>query len=242
MISQDQIKRLSIRYQTNDIVIAREYLQHYFLLELYKQKGSDKLLFKGGTCLRLVFNSPRFSEDLDFTASQSISYFEIEEILTEVYFNLSNWGFEIDVEEAKKTTGGYLTNAICSFEGYKINLKIEISFRVSHKKINKVISQPESELIAPYDIVHLTLEEIVSGKLAALMARSKPRDWYDLYFLLKKNYLNVKQKELLPCILKQFKNYKGDTKKEIKEFLPKNHQLILRDFKRYLIGEINKNI
>lgn len=91
-----------------------------------------------------------------------------------------------------------------------------------------------------YDIAHLPQEEIISGKLAALLARSKPRDWYDLYFLLKNDYLSGRQKKLLPDILKKFKNYRGNIRKELKEFLPVSHQLILKDFKNMLKQEIEK--
>ncbi len=31
---------------------------------------SESLLFKGGTVLKLIWRSPRFSEDLDFTGSK----------------------------------------------------------------------------------------------------------------------------------------------------------------------------
>lgn len=238
MISQEEIKKLSIRARTHDLVIAREYIQHNFLAELYKQQGSDRILFKGGTALRIIFNSPRFSEDLDFTAANNISYQEIENMLMEVYFILNKWGFIADIKEAKKTTGSYLAKTIFSFYDYKINLKIEILFRKSRAKPKKDISQIRSEFLPVYDIAHLPQEEIVAGKLVALMARSKPRDWYDLYFLLKNDLLSNRQKKLLPDVLKKFKNYKGNIKKELKEFLPISHQLVLKDFKNILIKEI----
>ncbi|MBI4653272.1 nucleotidyl transferase AbiEii/AbiGii toxin family protein [Candidatus Kuenenbacteria bacterium] len=238
MINQDEIKRLSIRIQTDELTVAREYLQHSFLSELYKQVGSDRLLFKGGTALRIIYNSPRFSEDLDFTAMKNISYQEIKNLLIDIYSTLNSWGFILDIEEAKQTTGGYLAKTIFSFYNYKINLKIEISFRQSNKKIKKEISQIKTDFLPTYDIIHLSQEEIIEGKLTALLSRSKPRDWYDLYFLLKNNYLNNKQKKLLPIILEKFKNYRGDIRKELKEFLPVNHQMILKDFKNLLKKEI----
>ena len=74
------------------------------------------------------------------------------------------------------------------------------------------------------------------------MARSKPRDWYDLYFLIKNDYLTNKQKDLFPKILEQFVNYKGDINKELKMFLPKSHQIILKDFKKVLVRELKKYI
>jgi len=239
-MNQIQIKKLSTRYQVGEARIAQEYIQHCFLSELYKQEDSDKILFKGGTCLRLVFNSPRFSEDLDFTACQNISYPEIESLLTEVFLNLDNFGFDVEIKEAKKTTGGYISKVDLSFSGYVLELKIEISFRISRERVKKEISQIKNEFINTYDIYHLAREGVVSGKLAALMARSKPRDWYDLYFLIKNDYLNNKQKDLFPEILNKFENYKGDIKKELKIFLPKSHQIILKDFKKVLIQELKK--
>lgn len=240
MISQEEIKRLSIRLQISQNTAAREYLQHNFLSELYKQSNSDKLLFKGGTALHIIYGSPRFSEDLDFTLERYLSYQEIENILTVIYTQLNNWGFNLDIEEAKKTTGGYLAKTVFSFLSFKINLKTEISFRNSKQKIKKEISQIKNEFIPTYDIIHLSLPEIVDGKLGALFSRSKPRDWYDFYFLLKNHYLNKKQLELLPDVYRKFIYYQGNIKKELKEFLPASHQIILKDFKNVLTQEIKK--
>ncbi|MDZ7586936.1 MAG: nucleotidyl transferase AbiEii/AbiGii toxin family protein, partial [Patescibacteria group bacterium] len=46
--------------------ILREYLQALFLSKLYKNHLAAKLVFVGGTSLRLLRNLPRFSSDLDF--------------------------------------------------------------------------------------------------------------------------------------------------------------------------------
>jgi len=48
--------------------ILREYIQTLMLKSLYKSRWQDKLFFLGGTSLRLLHNSKRFSEDLDFNA------------------------------------------------------------------------------------------------------------------------------------------------------------------------------
>jgi len=240
MITQEEIKKISTRYQIAPEMVVREYCQHNILDSFYSKQGSQKILFKGGTALRFIFKSPRFSEDLDFTGIHNIQYFEIENILTAVLNDINNWGFDIDLQEAKKTTGGYLAKINFSILDFKFIIKIEISFRQSHKKTEYQLSSIKNDYIHTYNIMHLPVEEIVEGKLAALMARSKPRDWYDLYYLLKNNYLNVKQKKLLSDILKKFKNYRGDIKKELKVFLPKNYQLILKNFKKFLIAELKK--
>lgn len=238
MISPEEVKQLSTRYQTTPLVIAREYAQHCFLSEFYKLKNSDRLLFKGGTALRLIYQSPRYSEDLDFTGINNITYFEIEDILLETLRNLSAWGFEIEIMEAKKTTGGYLAKMDFSFSGFKLQMKIEISFRIRKQKSRGVISRIKNEYIPHYDVYHLPSDEIVNGKISALLTRAKARDWYDLYFFLRGRMLEAKHKKLLPELLKKLKKSKTDFKKELKDFLPRSHQIILKDFKSKLIKEI----
>ena len=53
-----------------------------FLNYLYKEKLAEKIYFKGGTCLHLFYNSPRFSEDLDF--STTLSEKKIKNFLKEI--------------------------------------------------------------------------------------------------------------------------------------------------------------
>lgn len=242
MIGSEEIKRLSIKFQTNTLNIAREYVQHCFLSEFYKLKNSDRLLFKGGTALRLIYQSPRFSEDLDFTGVNNVTYFEIENLLTDTLANLSAWGFGVELTEAKKTTGGYLAKMEFSFSGFKILIKIEVSFRVRKQKSKGVISRIKNEYIPYYDVCQLSPEEIINGKLAALLSRAKARDWYDLYFFLHNQMLDTNHKKSLHEILEKLKKSKTDFKKELKIFLPQSYQMILKDFKSNLITEIEKFI
>lgn len=45
-----------------------EYMEHEFLDSLFRCSGSEKLSFKGGTAVRLIYQSNRFSEGLSFDA------------------------------------------------------------------------------------------------------------------------------------------------------------------------------
>ena len=68
MISKETIIALACRYQTSEFPnIVREYFQHVFLSGLYQLPDAEKMLFKGGTALRIIYGSPRFSENLDFS-------------------------------------------------------------------------------------------------------------------------------------------------------------------------------
>src|SRR3989344_4607525 len=69
MIIKEQIKSLAASFQIDEYTIFREYLQLIFLSYLYQEKEAGGIIFKGGTALRLIFGSPRFSEDLDFSTN-----------------------------------------------------------------------------------------------------------------------------------------------------------------------------
>ena len=97
MISRQFITDLSTKYQTSEQNIAREYCQHLFLSYLYRLKGGEKMLFKGGTALRIVFQSPRFSEDLDFSTFD-LSVEEINGLVDSVLVNLSKEGLQYKKE------------------------------------------------------------------------------------------------------------------------------------------------
>lgn len=242
MIRLEEIEKLSTRYQAQPLVIAREYCQHNILASFYNQKQSEKLLFKGGTALRIIYQSPRFSEDLDFTGIHNPTYYEIEDIIANTLQDLHYWGFDIDLEEAKKTTGGYLGKIDFSLYSFKFLINLEISFRQSHKKIPSQVSPIRNDYIHTYNIQHLPLIEIINGKLSALKARAKARDWYDLYFFLHSNMVEPKHKKLLPELLEKLKKSQTNFKKELKNLLPISHQIILKDFKANLIKEIKRFI
>lgn len=236
MLNIKNLEKFTEQAQTSIQNIVREYCQHLFLSYLYKQYGSERLLFKGGTALRFVFHSPRYSEDLDFTGV-NISQKEVEEIFTDTLADLEKTGIGVELEEGKPTTGGYLGIAIFHAYGRNTKVQIEVSLR-SGKKQEGLRFLVENDYITAYTLVHLSKEEIVKGKMQALVNRQKPRDFYDYFFLLSGNYPIVKEKENLAQALKLLKESKIDFRRELREFLPASHVMHLRDFKKILEQKI----
>lgn len=240
MISRDTIKELSIKNQTREDNIAREYIQHLFLSSLYKQKGTDILLFKGGTALRIVFHSPRFSEDLDFSVQKVISKTALEDFVLKAITGIEDEGIRVEIEEAGFTTGGYLGIISYSFYDFKGTIEIDISLR-KRGFLAKSVTTIISDLIPPYLLVHLSSKEMVEEKLSALLKRHKPRDYYDLYFILRHPELNKfvnfkKLSQIKDDLSKQRINFK----RELKILLPASHHAILNNFRQSLIREIDK--
>lgn len=69
-------------------VLIREQWELLLLSELAESEIGNDLIFKGGTLLRLAYNSPRFSVDLDFDLKNSITekeFFQVIEAITKKY-------------------------------------------------------------------------------------------------------------------------------------------------------------
>jgi predicted nucleotidyltransferase component of viral defense system len=75
MITKEQLKEISKKKKINEYTILREYIQLWFLSELYKEKFSENIFFKGGTVIHIIFGMDRFSEDLDFSINGEILKF-----------------------------------------------------------------------------------------------------------------------------------------------------------------------
>lgn len=240
MLSKETITKLSIKLQTSETNIAREYVQNVFLSILYKLGGSSRLLFKGGTALRLIYKSARYSEDLDFTGI-NISAKEIEDLLQETFIEMERMDFNVHLEEATKTTGGYLGKIYVEFYDYRILIKLEVSFR-EKKKIEPDTSFIENEYTPNYLIYHLPENILIGEKIAALLGRGKPRDYFDAYFILRNNMLPANEKKQLKKILDGLNSLKIDFKHELGTFLPKSFHPIIKRFQSTLAQEIRRHI
>lgn len=239
MLTTDKLKELSIRNQTTELNIRREYVQHIFLSYFYQQKESKQIFFKGGTSLRILFNSPRFSEDLDFSSSlKEIN--EIETAVVNALEEIEREGIQTEIVESKKTTGGYL--AIISFKLSSQTVEIQIEISNRKKDSEGEIITVVSDFIPSYTVMQLKLQLLTGEKLLALLSRKKPRDFYDLYFILRANLISQKQKNVLTEALVELKKTHINFEKELKQFLPKTHWAIIRNFKSTLEKEIQKFI
>ena len=238
MITQETILKLKIQFQTTELNIVREYCQHLFLSSLCQFKEASKILFKGGTALRIIYQSPRFSEDLDFSSSLTASV--IENIIERNLVEIERSGIQIALEEAKKTSGGYL--AIVTFQGFSfpVRIYIEISKRSSSLLHNEV-SLIQSNFTPAYSLVHLGKDLLVGEKIDAALSRAKPRDFFDIYFMLRANLISLKMKNKLYLLDRKIRDIHINFANELKAFLPMNQQSIIKDFNKSLKNELQRH-
>ncbi|MDA3890762.1 MAG: nucleotidyl transferase AbiEii/AbiGii toxin family protein [Salinivirgaceae bacterium] len=183
--------------------MLREYLQYKILEIVFESKHADKLCFLGGTCLRIVHNNSRFSEDLDFD-NFKLTESDFNDVALTIKNELSKQGYEV---ELKNVFAG-------AFHCYIRFPKLLFNSGISGHKEEKILIQldteeqdfnfePEKIIINKFDVftsINTTpIDLLLSQKFYALVnrKRKKGRDFFDILFLLKKTlpnyaYLNKK--------------------------------------------------
>lgn len=239
MISESVIKNLANKLQTTELNIRREYVQHLFLHYFYQQKDADKVYFKGGTALRIIFQSPRFSEDLDFSSNKA-TINEIEDILLQTIREIEREGMTVNLKESKRTSGGYLAVMNFLLGSQKVAIQLEISQREG-KNIGE-IKTIVNDFIPPYIVMSLSQSQLTAEKIQALLTRKKARDFYDLYFILRANLLPASEKSILKQVILVLEKINIQFEFELKMFLIKSHWSVIRNFKETLKQEIKRYI
>lgn len=237
MISTDALGALATKLQTTELNVRREYFQHLFLSYFYQQPLTDQIYFKGGTALRMLYGSPRFSEDLDFSSSLSDIH-ALEEALLETLVDVARENIDVDIVESQTTSGGYLAIITFRTNHSPVSVQLEISLRAGEKRGEAVTIV--SDFMPAYTIIALAKEQLVDEKIEALLSRKKARDFYDLYFILRANLLPADKKDILPQALETLRQSKIDFEQELKAFLPRSHWAIIRDFPASLEREIGR--
>ena len=252
MITKRQIYSLSKRWNIDQITIIREYIQILFLSYLYKLKNSDKIFFKGGTAIRFLYGSFRFSEDLDFT-----SILVPKEVVSLFNTAISNLNQEIPkvlIENFKVKKNSIISRIKyrADKDTHPLGIHLEISIR--ERPFTKEASQIETLFpISPYPIVtHLSAEEILSEKIRAILKRAKAWDLFDIWFLMSKgvslNWDMVGKKmefygEAITFEELISKINRFDPKglfEDLAKFLPRDQRKIIPHLKNNIVKKLNE--
>lgn len=246
MILQKEIATIAAQKGVVKTTIDKDWALGHFLDAIYSvTKLRDRLIFKGGTCLRKCYIPDyRFSEDLDFTSNDS-DFRLTQSHLTEITTLLKKQsGIIAHIESLKdlkyndKLTG---FEAVIKFWGadhprndtpppplrWQTKVKIEIIlyetilFPIQYLDVTHKYSDKLSENAK--QIPCYSIEEVLSEKMRSLVQRSytAPRDLYDLC-LLSRYFRDIDLPKLSAAFNKKMK-FKGYTFTGIEQLLnPKN--------------------
>jgi predicted nucleotidyltransferase component of viral defense system len=236
MISIEELKEVKEKRKTNLYYEEKEYIHYIFLNSI--SKYPEKFVLKGGTCLRICFGLERASEDLDF--SINISLDEAKRIVKRCLkdFEYLNMKYKIYSEKEFK---GNLRIEI-RFNGPIYNgdknssntLKIDLNKQKLKNTEARVVQKLFSD-VPLFTINVLSEKEILAEKIRALINRSEPKDFYDLWILFNKD-VEINKSLILEKLKEEksrFSNLKYPSKQEYEtslknlvNFLPSYEQVL----------------
>jgi hypothetical protein len=211
MIEQKQLSVLGNRLfrQTSgiriaDTVLERDYCISWFLSGLSAAPLGAKIAFKGGTSIKKCYVLDyRFSEDLDFTLLQEISF---EELLTELEpvfdYVKKNSGIEMSFAREDSTSHKNSYTFYLFYNGPlpKIKpkeIKVDVTIKeelVDYLKLNRILSYDEYlDVPRETEVRCYSPDEIAAEKITALFdkARNEARDLYDIWYLLSNGMIDL---------------------------------------------------
>mgnify|MGYP000613178039 CR=1 FL=1 len=154
----------------------------------------SKLIFAGGTMLRLCYGLDRYSVDLDFWLDDKVdpsAFFpRLKKILRENY----------DLSDScdKRFTMLFEFKS----EKYPRSLKIEIRKNMKNVRVERLIAYgPNSNIQVMVKAV--CIEEMMRAKIEAFLSRGEIRDVYDIEFMLKRGVKLPGDKEVLKKVIKK---------------------------------------
>lgn len=171
---------------------AREYLQARILGALQRAGAMIPLAFHGGTALRFLYATARYSEDLDFALEKDRTRYDFRAYLKSIQRELTAEGYSLELKVNDRKT---VHSAFVRFPGllYELALSPHQS-EVLAVKI-EVDTNPPAGAGLTTTVVrrHMLLQlqhhdraSLLAGKLHAIFQRAylKGRDLYDLLWYL----------------------------------------------------------
>lgn len=194
MLTQAQTQRYAAESGLRDLMIAEKEIVLTFLLQLLSERGIlEKLAFKGGTCIRKMFEGSqgRFSTDLDFTSLRDHDHEDIVLAMMAAFEEpFHGIQFAVPDDSYYETQDGLSWGVNPTYaHDWNSSGASEIKLQVSRREIPTLATESRAQCeqsyfkslpFAPTQIACLQLPEIVAEKLRACYQRNKARDIYDL--------------------------------------------------------------
>lgn len=190
-------------------IVLKEALQAYVLDFLYNHPTYRRMNFYGGTCLHVVFNLNRLSEDIDLDNSTGVNLDTFAADLSGFFRKTLGYTalqLKTQVGEAgilHLTLKYPVLNALglSVHPDEALHLKVEISH---HPQVAVIRKTPVLMHGRSFVAAHFSLETMMAGKMLACLERNfqrgrttsntKGRDWFDLLWFMQQKIQPLAEK------------------------------------------------
>jgi len=143
---------------------------------LSKSEAGSHIVFKGGTALKLFYNLPRYSEDIDYDSTGKLSPLDLTEIIKTV---IAKQRWEITDDAIKYNT----ILVELRFAGPERNFRVKIEISTRKKELSTTILS-----LRGVPVVSLEPSFLMTEKLITFVDRKAGRDFFDAWFILNNAY------------------------------------------------------
>ena len=195
----------------------QEMMQKAILTSLSREGVFNYIVFQGGTSLKLFYENPRFSEDLDFVLKKSNNNFDLTKKISKIKSFVDNsFPFidktDINVQKNNQYMQRFILKTISNVPEQRLRIHIELANVPSYSNEPKILNYPP---LNPAVRVEAP-SEILADKITALGNRDylKGRDIWDVHFLIFEKQISIPWS----LVIQKAKDY-GATPKMLKDEL-----------------------
>ena len=160
-----------------ELLKQHEQFEMHVLSDLQSARLLEKLIFGGGTMLRLCHESNRYSVDLDFYLKKR----QDEKIITERLENVFDPSYQIRDFQKKRNT---ILLEISTMQ-FPRKLKLEINTNYQYSEVEQSIAWSQYSNIQVM-VSTISLPKMMELKINALLDRKEIRDAFDLEFMIRR--------------------------------------------------------
>jgi len=177
------------------INLAREYLQELIIYILFYNRWMGKLILNDSSCLRFAYGLSRFTEGIHFSSNTPIDGKELALMLGK---ELEIVGYKTRSIVEDKNVGVNLILRFYNLEGVAgkglLNIPLEIERAKKYRSVHSGLKSGEF----PVRYFYHDLSYILARKVAAIIVKkARYKDYYDLFWLLKRKRKVEPQMEII---------------------------------------------
>lgn len=244
MITLQEVKQEASRYGIREDIIEKDYVLSWILLGIASDEAlKDRLVFKGGTALKkCFFETYRFSEDLDFTVLSEDIYSKDKlntnlQNITRRISKVTNIQFpNFSIDETQNLRGNPTFQIKIYYIGPRRQISSPPKIKIDLTRFETVVlSLKMKPLLHNYSdkeeigcqILCYSLEEALAEKVRSLLERTRARDFYDVWRVLRDHGLSVNLNDFKKSFDEKCK-YKSVSFNTIDDFLTTDKEDELR--------------